>query len=338
MSIGLYEGPLAGAIRKSPVEVSICTALNGELVGGAPGGAFGGRCSPLEGDGEREVASIDLAEHQGLGHGMHAFEVWLTNRDGLSLFPENATTVFSSAQPSALHMPDSMNIFLAQCRHERAASAWVSAPDLATGEGLPMARGVLHIGANVAHEAAAYADCVAGGGANVLFVECDREVAKACAANARKYGQRCLQACLSDQNSEGVEFFQSGANGGMSSSLRQFEHHRSIFPGVEHSESSRVRTWRLEDLVASLPPGLLPEMNVVTIDAQGMEFEILSGMGALLDGFDVAVVEVSHLHVYAGQHLGTEVDALMHARGFECAAHCEPCDHCDRLFLRPKGR
>ena len=37
------------------------------------------------------------------------------------------------------------------------------------GCSLPMARGVLHIGANVANEAASYSDCVGGGGANVRF-------------------------------------------------------------------------------------------------------------------------------------------------------------------------
>jgi len=97
---------------------------------------------------------------------------------------------------------------------------------------------------------------------------------------------------------------------------------------------------RFDDLVASLPPGLLPEVNVLLIDAQGMEHEILAGMASVLGGavsgfaIEAAVVEVSHVPVYAGQRLGPDVDALMRAFGFSCAAHCEPCSHCDRLFTR----
>lgn len=61
--------------------------------------------------------------------------------------------------------------------------------------------------------------------------------------------------------------------------------------------------------MSSLPSGLLPDMNVLLIDAQGMEFEILTGMAAALappsssrggngTGFEAAVVEVSHVSVY----------------------------------------
>jgi hypothetical protein len=41
---------------------------------------------------------------------------------------------------------------------------------------------------------------------------------------------------------------------------------------------------RFDDLAASLPPGLLPDVNVLLIDAQGMEHEILSGMAGTLRG------------------------------------------------------
>jgi len=60
-----------------------------------------------------------------------------------------------------------------------------------------------------------------------------------------------------------------------------------------------------------MPSGLLPDMNILLIDAQGMEFEILMGMAAALappssstssrdsgTGFEAAVVEVSHVSVY----------------------------------------
>ena len=69
-------------------------------------------------------------------------------------------------------------------------------------------------------------------GANVLFLECDPEVAAVCAAAAAAHGQRCISACLSDQTRDGVAFHVSPSNGGMSSSLRTFQEHGRVFPGV----------------------------------------------------------------------------------------------------------
>ena len=83
----------------------------------------------------------------------------------------------------------------------------------------------------------------------------------------------------------------------MSSSLRRFQEHRRIFPGVEHDGQALVAPSRFDSLVSALPGGLLPEMNVVTIDAQGMEYEILLGMANSLKQFDVAVVEMSYVPV-----------------------------------------
>ena len=54
-----------------------------------------------------------------------------------------------------------------------------------------LATGFLHIGANGANESQIYHDCV---GANVLFFECDPDLARMCQFNAAKHGQRCVQA------------------------------------------------------------------------------------------------------------------------------------------------
>mmetsp|Transcript_192 Transcript_192/g.398 ORF Transcript_192/g.398 Transcript_192/m.398 type:complete len:382 (-) Transcript_192:179-1324(-) len=330
VSIELLEGLIADSIRLDPDQVRVCMSVDRKLIGND-------ECPPLSGDGEWGVSLIDPSIF-GQYHA-HLFEVWLVGRQNDKLLPQNASVVFSSAPPSVLYMPDRDREPLAICHHdETGGPGWQSSPGLSAPpsltSGLPMARGILHIGANRADEASRYAQCVGGGGSNVLFLECDMEVAKVCAANAGMYGQRCIQACLSDANRENVSFYRAEAVQGMSSSLRQFDAHRTLFPWVEHTAQALVRVWRLEDLVAQWPPGLLPGMNLLFVDAQGMEFEILKGMGQLLDKFEVAVVEVSHVAVYAGQHLGPEVDALLQSKGFSCRFHCEPCDHCDRLFVR----
>lgn len=203
---------LANAIREQPSRVRICAALDGRGLG----------CRALVGDGSQAVDAVAVGEgSNGFGHQMHAFEVWLAAADDdengtgttgayTTLMSVNATSVFSSAPPGAMHMPDDLEVYHSQCFYEGAdstqasshaeldASAEGTASAASSGSArrpsrtLPLARGVLHIGANVANEAKGYAACVGGGGGNVLFVECDPDVARACAANARKFGQRCI--------------------------------------------------------------------------------------------------------------------------------------------------
>jgi len=349
-----YEGFLADSVRANPHGVFVCTALDGVLVDCQPVVPAG--IDGKDGDGARPVQ--ELTPTGGLGganSGVHLLEVWLSadssGHASKNLNPANASVAFSSADAGALHMPDDLDTNFAECWHDRLQDGDYGenptrqqgrlgtgevAAAAAVGRSLPRAKGILHIGANVANEAKGYARCVGGNGANVLFVECDEAVSEVCAENARKFGQRCVHACLADSNRADVSFFQSDGNGGMSSSLRRFEQHMEIFPGVEHSGKTAVRTWRGDDLFAS-HTGLLPDMNVVLLDAQGMEFEILTGMPETLKDFDVAVVEVSHVPVYKGQHLGPDVDSLMAQYGFECRAHCDACPHCDRLYVRPSS-
>ena len=210
--------------------------------------------------------------------------------------PENYTAAFSSAAPRALRMDGILNIdrlLIALCLHYGQEQAAAAAQ-------LPVARGVHQIGANAAQEARAYAGCVGGGGANAPFVECHPGLARACAEEARKYGQRCIEACVSDANDDGVSFFESSQENKASSSLRPFDAHLHIFPGISMaSEPLRVRTRRTEDHIAPLPAGLVPETNVLHVDTQSTEFEVLRGMGKLLRAkFDVAVVVVSHVALY----------------------------------------
>lgn len=195
----------------------------------------------------------------------------------------------------------------------------------------PVATGVLHIGANAAAEAGMYAACV---GANVLFFECNPEMALRCRASAARFGQRCVQGCLSNARSR-VPFFVSD-NDGMSSSLRPFNDHRDLYPDVATELAIEVWTTRYDEWQASIPEGLLPAMNVLVVDVQGMDLEVLEGMGELLGRFDVLLVEISTVELYAGQRLALETDAYVKRWGFYCHGGCEPCDHCDRLYRRDK--
>jgi len=131
-------------------------------------------------------------------------------------------------------------------------------------------RGILHIGANAGAEANIYSICV---GANVLFIECDPGVAELCMINAAKYGQRCVNLCLSNESA--TRKFNIADNLGMSSSLLDFGDHKHLYPDVMMAASLPVVTQRYDDWHRGIPRGLLPEMNLLTVDVQGMEYEVL---------------------------------------------------------------
>ena len=59
-------------------------------------------------------------------------------------------------------------------------------------------------------------------------------------------------------------------------------------------------------------------------------------MGTHLASFDVLLVEVSSIELYAGQRLANATDAFLKAHGYHCHLDCEPCEHCDRLYRRDK--
>ena len=117
ISIELFDGPVADAVRADPISMGVCSSLDGLLV----------RCVPLAGDGIRVWPEIAPESDEGFGFRMHSFQVWLARKSTSSLASEkwdaimqpNATVVFSSQPPSALHMPDNTEIFFAQCDSHR---------------------------------------------------------------------------------------------------------------------------------------------------------------------------------------------------------------------------
>jgi len=166
----------------------------------------------------------------------------------------------------------------------------------------------------------------------VLFFECDPVMALRCQANAMAHSQRCVNSCLS--NVSGTTTFNKANNDGMSSSLRTLGEHGDLYPDVELASAITVSTTRYDEWKTGIPKGLLPDMNVLVVDVQGMDYEVLQGLGVELEGFEVLLVEVSSVELYAGQRMAHEVDALVASLGFVCVDSCAPCDHCDRLYRK----
>lgn len=203
--ITFHEGALADAVRANAAGVTICSALDRNLVESRP--LVPASVEKGSEDVTWPIAEVTPPPHTGLGghSGLHAFELWLSADPSClpeySLIPTNASVVFSSADAGALHMPDDTTVFFAECWNERLTDAAEAAAAAAQAEAtlrrggeeggggsvdyrdyrvnevlsasnagrpLPRVKGILHIGANVANEAPGYSKCVGGNGANVV--------------------------------------------------------------------------------------------------------------------------------------------------------------------------
>lgn len=88
----------------------------------------------------------------------------------------------------------------------------------------------------------------------------------------------------------------------------------SLFPHTGEKETRSVEVKRLVSLISKseiIQPALLK------IDVQGLERQVLAGVGPLLRQFQTIYVECSFMELYAGQALAHEIIEDLQGRGFK---------------------
>lgn len=185
-------------------------------------------------------------------------------------------------------------------------------------------RGVIHVGANTGQERDHYQQY----GLQVLWLEPVPEVfAQLQAHIAGRPGQRALQALVSDQEGDEVDFHVA-SNQGLSSSMLPLGQHKDIWPEVQYSRSLRLRTTTLDALVrdGQLEPGAY---NGLVMDTQGSELLVLHGALQVLPHIDFMKTEVADFEAYVGCCQLKDIDAFMREHGFE--------EHSRRRFAEREG-
>jgi len=208
----------------------------------------------------------------------------------------------------------------------RAKIAWFS------DEGHAL-RGVVHVGANDGAEIAWY---LHRNHRPILAFEPHPEPF---AALQREYGDAhgviCVNAALGAEDGELV--LQVPEDG-------ETEHASKYVPiptdgdghewtRVPHGSSIAAPLRRFDSWAAETCIDLSP-FDVLVIDVQGMELEVLRGMGRCLDGFRHLCIECSERPMYDGEPPAREVIDWLAAQGFDRQTPIEP--HDDVLFLRTR--
>ncbi len=171
--------------------------------------------------------------------------------------------------------------------------------------------GVVHIGANYGQERRYYWLL----GLEVLWIEPISEIYQELVDNIARYPrQRALNALLTDQEGQEIEF-RIANNGGASSSILPLEGHAELFPGIEYVESRKLVSTTLAGLVRSGAIDI-SQYQALTIDTEGAELMVLKGASGVLEHFDYVKCEASDFQARSGNPSLRQLDELLRAAGF----------------------
>ena len=183
---------------------------------------------------------------------------------------------------------------------------------------LDAARGVLHLGAHIGQESAAYEDK----GKPVVWVEAMPSVFAILRQNiATREKQRALCALLSDVDGQETRFHISNNEAGVSSSVFEFGEYgageRTLWPelGLTMVSTLTLTTTTLDTLLRDA--GIdASQYDYWVVDLQGAELLALKGAVAALAHCNALFVEASTVEVYQGGVLWPELRDWLNAAGF----------------------
>jgi FkbM family methyltransferase len=171
-------------------------------------------------------------------------------------------------------------------------------------------KGILHLGAHLGEEAAAYQE---QGVDRVLWVEANPALMPPLRSAVEPLGHRVYQGVVSKIAGERVEF--KITNNGQSSSYLDLGTHATRYPGIEVVETVTMETTTVEQIYRELRIEA-DAFDFVNLDLQGSELDALRGMGPLLERFDTVYTEVNEEALYEESPLLPDIDRFLGGRGF----------------------
>lgn len=174
---------------------------------------------------------------------------------------------------------------------------------------IPVAGGVLHLGAHLAEEAPAYAAL----DAEVVWVEANPAVLHKIEQVLRRFPkQRLVHALVADVGGE-IRPFHVTNYDGMSSSLLAFGSHPEFSPDTVFVDELNLTTSTVDAIVDEFDV----RASFLVMDLQGAEGMALAGATRLLPHLDAVMSEVNDRDVYQGCAKVWELDEMLGEHGLE---------------------
>lgn len=164
--------------------------------------------------------------------------------------------------------------------------------------------GVLHVGANIGEEAALYDSL---GIKKVIWIEANSDLFPKLTDNISRYPDHVAYHFAAGNVNQTVTL-NIASNGGQSSSLLEMGTHQQSHPDVHYIAGMEVGMFRIDHDLGS---GELNNCDFLNVDVQGVELQVLQGMGKLSQQFRWAYTEVNQREVYQGCTLIDSLDAFM---------------------------
>lgn len=183
----------------------------------------------------------------------------------------------------------------------------------------PLIRGVVHVGAHVANEAAVYE-----GIKDVLWVEANPNIFAQLQENVRPHGHRTALALLSDK-AEWTEFNVMSGDGGCSSARKPTKH-LEYYPDITVTRTFPILSTTIDKLLDERGS----DANLLVIDTQGHELDVLRGAVNHIGQFDFVIAEAYPVAMYEGGATSGELCNVMLAGGYSAIMVQE----CDILFVK----
>lgn len=189
-------------------------------------------------------------------------------------------------------------------------------------------RGVIHIGAHHAEEAAEYAAYTP----NVVWFEAHPEYAQVMrhhlATNFKS--QAGYEYVLSNEDGKTVDFWITSNE--YASSVLEPKEELTKNPHVSVTDKITLVTARFDTVWPTLSRDITA-FNTLVLDTQGSELMILEGMGEYVDYFDVIQTEYSTIEMYEGGPRLSDLDEFL--QGYTMVFPSgTPEFHADALFVR----
>lgn len=173
---------------------------------------------------------------------------------------------------------------------------------------------IMHLGANHAQGRQEY---INNGVKNILWVEAIPELARHLSSSLSKTSDIVLQAVLSNDTGQVINF-NIASNEGMSSSVFEFNEHTVKYPNITMIEQRSLLTTTLDDAFTSNQIEY-SKYTVMIMDLQGSELKALQGATKILPHIFAVIAEVSCIELYKGAALESDVDRYMIEHGFSKA-------------------
>lgn len=172
--------------------------------------------------------------------------------------------------------------------------------------------GVVHVGAHLGEEHAAYRSC---GITDVLWIEGNPSVCDALKSRFARIGTyKIVEGVVSDKSGKTMTFHL--ANNDQCSSLLELGTHLDAHPEVEYVGQMEVETTTIDDIVwDEWLSGDYSYRNFLNLDIQGAELLALEGAPTTLGDVDYIYTEVNVEELYEGCCLLEDLDAFLD--GFE---------------------